>query len=427
MNLRRTITAVLAAALLLPSCAAPVPEDDPSENPDIIETAGTNTQIPTVSAIPLAAASKEPEGIPADETLKSAVTGFSEAFYKLAIQQTEENVILSPLSLYYALALTTNGAVGETKTEMESALGLSTDELNGYLCALTEKLGETENSTVNIANSVWGNSSIFQISPDFRTIAEKYYSTEAKSVQFGDPETVGEINNWVSGKTDGMIPRVVDELDPGLALILLNTVLFDGVWQKEYEEWDVRPDSFHAADGTIPDVDFLCSTESGYFTVDGAVGFSKNYSDSYRFIGVLPDGDVNDFTTRMDLSEIIEKSAKSYAECDAAIPKFEYETSLGLNEIAQSLGIQRAFTDFAELGGLSATGVNDLYISSIFQKAKVILNEHGTKAAAATEIAVAEEGYAILPTVYLDRPFFFVIVDSDGIPLFLGTVENPTA
>ena len=189
----------------------------------------------------------------------------------------------------------------------------------------------------------------------------------------------------------------------------------------------MQPGRFTLSDGSFAFPDFLHSSERGYFTVDGAQGFSKRYKDGYRFIGVLPDGDVNDFTTRMDLSEIIEKSAKSYAECDAAIPKFEYETSLGLNEIAQSLGIQRAFTDSAELGGLSATGVNDLYISSIFQKAKVILNEHGTKAAAATEITIALTSYTPLPTVRLDRPFFFVIVDSDGIPLFLGTVENPAA
>ena len=92
-----------------------------------------------------------------------------------------------------------------------------------------------------------------------------------------------------------------------------------------------------------------------------------------------------------------------------------------------ALGLGSLFTDQAELGGLSATGENNVAVSDILQKAKVILNEHGTKAAAVTGITFNTTAFMPDPTpeVYLDRPFLFVIADADGIPLFMGTVENP--
>ena len=411
----RILTACLASALLLASCASPVGTgDDPA-----VET-GTLT-----APIPLAAAAKDPVGAEADARVTDAVTAFSERFYKEAAKNAEGNMVLSPLSLYYALSLTANGALGDTKADFEKALGMDTDALNEYLYTLTNNLAATENSTVDIANSVWGNEGAFTLSPDFQKIAENYYAAEAESLPF-DAEALARINGWVNDKTDGMIPTLLDELDPGAVMVLLNAVLFDGVWQEEYEEDDIAEGTFTTPGGDVR-ADFLYSTEYGYFETPGGVGFSKPYKDGYRFVAVLPDGGAEAYVASMDLDGILKAAYGSSRKCEVSIPKFEYETSLGLNSAVESLGLGRIFTEQAELGGLSASGQNDLAVSSILQKAKIILNEHGTKAAAATGMVFNTTAFMPdpTPTVYLDHPFLFVIADPAGIPLFIGTVENP--
>ena len=130
----------------------------------------------------------------------------------------------------------------------------------------------------------------------------------------------------------------------------------------------------------------------------------------------------------MDLGVIIARSAESSLKADCAVPRFEYDTTLGLNDVARGLGIGRAFEESAELGGLNASGTNDIRIDSILQKAKIVLNEHGTKAAAATAIEFGVTAFMpeVRREVRLDKPFFYAIVNADGIPLFLGVVTDPT-
>ncbi|MBR4204241.1 MAG: serpin family protein [Clostridia bacterium] len=420
MRFKKWIVLILAGLMLF-SCAS---KEDRTEDADDTSEAAVGTDV--VTAIPLAAAHTEPSPREADDTLRDAVISFSETFYRTLEADRDGNAVYSPLSLYYALALTSNGALGDTKEALEKALGIGTDELNAYLYALTSKLGETGSSTVKISNAFWGNADNFEVSPDFKTVARKYYDAEASSLSFSDPATLAAINDWVSQKTDGMIPTLFDSLDPGMIMALVNTVLFDGVWEEEYEERDIFEDRFTVGPGSVSLAEYLFSKEYSYFTTTGGVGFSKAYKDGYRFIAVLPDGDVGDFAAKMDLTDIIKKSGESRAECEAYIPKFEFETARTLNDVAEQLGAGRALTEDAELGGLSADGVNDIMISTILQKAKIILNEHGTKAAAATGITFGTTALPEpVPEVFLNRPFFFVIVDTDGIPLFLGTVENP--
>ena len=416
----KILSALLASLLLLASCAETAPDPDPGQPAD-------NAETETLTApVPLAAAEKDPVGAEADARVTDALTSFSERFYKEAAKKADGNVILSPLSLYYALALTSNGALGETKADFEAALGMGTEELNEYLYTLTNKLAATENSAVDVANSIWSNSASFSLSPDFQKIAENYYAAEAESLPF-DGEALGRINGWVNEKTDGMIPSLLDELDPEAAMVLLNAVLFDGVWEEQYEESDVQEGTFTPADGGSVRTDFLYSTEYGYFETPGGVGFSKPYKDGYRFVAVLPEGGASEYVQSMDLDGILKSAYASSRKCFVSIPKFEYETTLGLNDVTAALGLGSLFTDQAELGGLSAAGENNVAVSDILQKAKVILNEHGTKAAAVTGITFNTTAFMPDPTpeVYLDRPFLFVIADADGIPLFMGTVENP--
>ena len=370
--------------------------------------------------------------IPEDEldgVFASAVADFSDKLYDRIISEGEkENTVVSPLSVIYAMSLIANGADGKTLEEFETTLGnIPIEQLNEYLYKLTEKLMSSEGSTVVVGNSTWANSKFFHLSDGFTDIAKKYYGAEAKSLPFIN-KAVNQINAWVSEKTDGMINAIVTELDPEMALVLINTILFDGKWETEYNDYDIDDGVFFNYDGTTSDVEYLFSQESGsYFTVKGGVGFSKPYKDGYRFTAVLPTGNIDDFMSSVDVSEVIAASMSPRGNVKVYIPKFEYEFGTELTDILKNMGIETAMTPAANFRNMSADGVTDTYIGSVIQKAKIILNEKGTKAAAAT--AVATYGTTSIPVrevpvIRLERPFFYMIVDESGIPLFIGTVYD---
>ncbi|MBE6616411.1 MAG: serpin family protein [Ruminococcaceae bacterium] len=359
----------------------------------------------------------------------TVLTEFSDTIYKSVSEDNvkKENIIFSPLSVMYALALASNGAEGETLAEFEKLFGgINVDEMNEYLLTLTTELESSRDSKVVIGNSIWANSGLFTLSQDYQITAQKYYSAESRSLKF-DGNAVKEINNWVNEKTDGMIKKAIDDLDPGLATALFNTVLFDGIWAKEYLESDIIDGIFHNYDGKATDVEFLYSKESGsYFEVNGGVGFSKAYKDGYSFTSVLPNGNIDDLLEKSSITEIIDASRGSIENVKVYIPKFEYEYSKSLNKILQGMGLNIAFTDKADFDKMSEVVPANIMISQIFQKAKIVLNEHGTKAAAVTGITYATCAMPVQPDkiIRLDKPFLYIIQDSNGNPLFIGTIYS---
>jgi len=412
MLMKRFVLGLLSAGLCLNGlCSSPIPAPAPMK----------------ATHLPVKAAETEPTGKAPDERLAASVTSFSERMLKECTEESgNKNLILSPLSVIYALTLCSNGASGETLAEFEALNGIPTDEMNEYLWSYAARLAETENSTVRTANSLWGNKNFFTMSEDFRTVSEKYYNAESRSIDFADQSNVEVVNGWVSEKTDGLIPNAVEELNPATMLMLLNTVMFDGKWEKDYKEYQVSEGVFHGATVSHDNVEFMYSTENGYFEVDGGVGFSKMYKDGYAFTAVLPDGDLGEFIANADLGKIADAAMSGSGKVDAAIPKFEYETEMGLLDVLGDMGLKRAMSSQAELYGLSAEGL-PLCIDQVLQKAKVITNEHGTKAAAMTQVSIRLTSARPVEKkiVHLDRPFFYMILDMEtGIPLFTGAVYD---
>ncbi len=288
----------------------------------------------------VAVSASEPVGAEIDEKFLTALVDFSGKLYSAVSDEQTGNMIFSPLSVMYALSLCANGAGGETLGEFEALMGgVSINEMNQYLFSVKNSLEKEGESKVTIANSVWGNSDSFEINPAFADIAERYYSAEAESVPFSDKNSVKLINDWVSGKTDGMIENAVDELDPSLALILLNTILFDGVWAEEYEENDISSGIFTSYSGSTSNVEFMYSRENSYFELNGGVGFCRDYKDGHKFLAVLPHGDVREFVKTMDMHEILSSAENTGGVVDVSIPKFEYESKVALVEILKKLGL----------------------------------------------------------------------------------------
>lgn len=359
-----------------------------------------------------------------------AITDFSvELFRKSA--EDGENTLISPFSVLSALSMTANGADGDTLKQMEDVFGLSLDELNDYFRTYISD----EQDAVTIANSLWlKDQDKLPVSPDFTQAVTDYYQSEIFEEPM-DESTLSKINSWVDENTDGMIQEILDKIQPGTLMYLVNALTFQAKWEEVYEDTDVYQGVFTDEDGNELDTDMMRSTESVWLDGADAEGFMKFYEGGrYAFAALLPDEGVSlddyvDSLTGSEISDIIESRDAGYT-VHAEIPKFSSETDMELPDVLKEMGITDAFSDRADFSRMYDTEGNPgVQISEVIHKTFIEVNEQETKAAAATAVGIVETSLAIDDTekyISLNRPFLYMLVDCDeNIPLFIGTVYAP--
>ena len=357
-------------------------------------------------------------------------------FQECVTGEAEGNVLISPLSVINALAMTAGGARGETLTQMEGLFGADLNSLCSYLKTYNEGLPSDEKYKLHTANSVWvKDNGSFTVCPYFMKINAGYFNADVYIAPF-DGSTLKDINGWVCENTDKMIPEILDQIPEDAVMYLINALAFDAEWQKIYNEYQIRDGSFTCEDGDILDVEMMYSSEYTYLQDTQAQGFLKYYSDKkYAFAALLPEEGISidayaASLTGRDLHELLSNSME--APVEAAIPKFETEYSTLLNNILTALGMTDAFdSELADLSGLGSNPAGNLFISRVIHKTYISVDEKGTKAGAATAVEVKKESAAINPvepkTVYLDRPFVYMIIDcEENLPVFIGAVKDPS-
>ena len=359
----------------------------------------------------------------------SAVMDFAAAL----LRQTagRESVLLSPVSLLYALGMTANGASGETLAQLEQVTGMDRDTLNDYLYTYRMSLPEnTKKCRLSLADSLWVRDG-FRMEDSFLDACINYYDAEVYRSAFDDT-MVSDLNHWVSSKTDGMIDRLLEEAPGSMTMLyLVNAVCFDAKWQEPYEKSQIQEGAaFTAVDGTRQTADLLWSEENIYLSDDDTTGFMKYYDGGrYAFVGLLPREDVplEDYIAGLTGGKLHALlNDHQYGQVEAAIPRFKASSSLELSDALKAMGVTDAFdVAKADLRAMGGAPNDQLHIGSVLQKTYLELDENGTKAAAVTAIGV-DAGSAEPPEVQrvvLDRPFVYMIVDTHAnLPLFLGTV-----
>ena len=364
-----------------------------------------------------------------DSEFIMATSDYALTLFKAAVEP-EHNVMISPLSLMWALAMTTNGAVGQTKKELEALLRCGDiNELNKYLAGLLDATFAEQQ--LKIANSLWIiDRADIVVMPDFLQTVLNYYNAEIFQEKF-DEATLQAVNKWVKDKTKGMIPQVLNELDPETVMLLINAVAFEATWAVAYDKSQIAPGIFHNIKGEEEDVEYMYATEN-YFIEDGqATGFIKHYQDNdYAFVALLPNEGVaiSDYIAQLQGTELIKMlSNREQVDVRTVIPKFQYETTVDMTSILKQLGVETAFDpDAADFSGLLDCSKSDnAYISEVIHKTFIAVDELGTKAGAATVVVINTK--AALPQkeyeVVLNRPFLYLIIDTtSNLPLFIGTV-----
>lgn len=372
-------------------------------------------------------------GKDSDDAFILAQTELALKLFKASANESKnENVLISPLSILLALAMTANGADNETRAEMEALLGgdIPLEELNEYIYTYVNSLPSSEKAKLEIANSIWfKDSESFKANKDFLQTNADYYGAEIYKSAF-DESTLNDINSWVSKNTDGMIKKIYDEIDPDSVMFLINALVFDAEWEKKYTEKNTWERTFTSVTGEERTVEFMHSSEYKYIQGKNVNGFIKNYKGGkYSFVALLPDKNVSIYRYIESLSaESIAKLLDNvYSnEVKAAIPKFESDYSIILNDILSDLGMSSAFAsgsaDFSKLGH---SDVGNLFISEVVHKTFISVDENGTKAAAVTGSNVDCEGESSTVTITLDRPFVYMIIDNEtNLPIFIGAVTD---
>lgn len=382
-----------------------------------------NVSAGDVSEIPLSAAGS------------ASVTDFALRLFK-AGNKDGKNTLISPLSVLAALSMTANGAKGDTLTEMENVLGMPVSQLNGYMHSYLNSLPQGEKYKLSLANSIWfTDDDRFTVNEDFLQTNADYFGADIYKSPFDDT-TLKDINNWVKQKTDGMIPEILDEIPDTAIMYLVNALAFEAEWTEIYTKDAVSTNTFTTADGTQQEVEFMYSTDNGYLEDENATGFIKYYKDrKYAFVALLPNegNTVSEYVNSLNgesLAEMLEKPQD--IPVNTAIPKFETEYDTDMAELLASMGMPKAFdASKADFSALGTSSEGNIFISRVLHKTFISVGEKGTKAGAATAVEMRDEcapGYTENKTVYLDRPFVYMLIDcQNNIPFFIGTLNEVKA
>lgn len=406
---------LLAMLLNLTGCGTTVHTSSPSASGDISATDGEPLDL--LSAI-IRQSSQEKPATPA---LSGSMADFSLALLQSSYR-SGENTILSPYSMYLTLAMTANGAAGDTRSQMESILGMSVEELNLYAL----NLQTTDNAEVTTANSIWLRDSFSPLETYLQTLKD-HYDPQVYSVPF-DPETLNTMNHWIETHTNGRITNALDRMDANVMLYLINTLTFDASWKTLYTTQDITPQTFYGTNGEQV-VEMMTSTENRFLHDGKATGFLKSYeNERYSFMALLPNEGISleSYLSSLSGDQLVQmiQTAES-TKVVATMPKVQLETAVEMKDVLTSMGMVDAFTMNADLSGIN--GEQDLYISRILHKTYLQVDEAGTQAGAVTIEEIVCKGVVLNQEyVFLNRPYLMGIYDhANDCFLFLGTVENP--
>ncbi|MBR6506921.1 MAG: serpin family protein [Clostridia bacterium] len=362
----------------------------------------------------------------------ASLTDFALRLFK-AGNEDGENTLISPLSVLAALSMTANGAKGETLAEMEAVLGMPVNRLNGYMHSYMNSLPSGEKYKLSLANSIWfTDDSRFTVNEDFLQTNADYFGADIYRSPF-DNSTLKDINLWVEQKTDGMIPEILDEIPEAAVMYLINALAFEAEWMEIYTKDSVSTNTFTTADGTSQQVEFMYSTESGYFEDENATGFIKYYKDrKYAFVALLPNEGitVTEYVNSLDGESLASMLADPInSKVKVSIPKFETEYDTEMSEILFEMGMKKAFNGFeADFSALGTSTAGNIFISRVLHKTFISVGEKGTKAGAATVVEMQDEcapEFEETKKVYLDRPFVYMLIDCENsIPFFIGTLNE---
>lgn len=356
------------------------------------------------------------------------------------IKKKDKNTFISPYSIYTALAMLTNGADGNTKTQLFNTLGISN------LSDLNTKLGDYMKGgldpkvTLNVANSLWISKDLTtspNIDTDFVNPLKQFYNADVvKNFDFNSVDAVKTLNKWVSDRTNGLIKNTFEDTS-NLVTTLINTVYFKGRWSCIFTK--SAEELFYGTSGA-KNVDLMEKNDNyySYYKDDNFRGISIPYSRGRYSMDVFMSTDETKNTGEVWSSLSNEQQAATIASMDAKskftqvntlkLPKFKlnYDADDNLDKALVKMGLTDMYDETKSDLSKIAPGV---FVDRVIHKTAISVDEEGTEAAAVTAIAIATAALidkdAEAVDFIVNRPFVFCIRDKvSGVILFIGEINN---
>tara|TARA_R110002049_G_scaffold219075_1_gene390797 strand:- start:63 stop:1289 length:1227 start_codon:yes stop_codon:yes gene_type:complete len=352
-------------------------------------------------------------------------------FKEIAQTETENNFMVSPVSASLALGMVYNGTAGETQQVFANVFNYGNttlEETNLVNQNIIDNLTRTSSGTIfEIANSLWVKNT-FPVKETFLEANKTYYFAEVQNIDFSDPKTLETINNWVSNKTNGKIPSILNEISPNAVLYAINALYFKSDWKFRFNPEDTKQLPFQLDNGTVKQVDMMAMEQDlKYFsnTVFSSVALPYK-NDKYTMALMLPHTDktVDDITAIMNIENWTDWENNYFVKnIKITMPKFTFSYKKLFNEALTNLGLGIAFTENANFSGLSDINAQ---ISFVLQKTFIDVNEKGTEAAAVTAVGMETTSVGGPEQFLLNRPFLFAITEKEtGAICFMGKVGFP--
>jgi serine protease inhibitor len=369
-------------------------------------------------------------------TLIESDNSFAFDIFSQVLKNTgvNENVMISPMSISYALSMTLNGADGSTRSAMLEALrlnGITIDAINNSYKNLTEALLSVDKRVlISIANSVWTEND-FAVKQAFIDILTNYYDAESKSFDINDSSAPDKINAWIEDKTNGLIKEMIDKLEDNTVMLLINAIYFKGKWKSEFDKSKTAEMPFYDTGSNEVDVPMMKQeTEFSVYQGDGFILAEFPYGQGNFVMDViLPDKQsclCNTMALLSDANFTNWISQMSKRKTDVSFPRFKYGFKKKLKDVLSDMGMGIAFTENADFSNISDQ--YDLLINDVTHQSFIETNEEGTEAAAAT---VVDIGLTSMPPPSLvfkmDHPFVYIIRETTtNSIIFMGRVSDPS-
>lgn len=378
---------------------------------------------------------KETQQLTKEDRMRKADQIFAfELFEKVFIDEANEenkDFMISPISLSMALSMTMNGTDGETNQAIRKTLKMNDfteKELNAYYRNLKNYLLKSDPATkISIANSIWTNKFV-PVKCGFKRVNKRNYDAEIKKVEFGNPETVRQINQWASDNTNGLIDNVIDKTNADDLIYLLNAIYFKGNWSTRFDVSNTMEAPFFYEPGKRVKVDMMQQLNKFDYNEDRNLQMIKlPYGNkSYSMIVLLPRKEQSLISIIASLQDANYwerlNAGLRQAEVDLSLPKFKTEYSKRLNGVLTDMGMGVMFSDRADFSKISKYPANLTFVK---QDSYISTDESGTEAAAVTMVGRKSSLETERVTFRADRPFMYVIQENNtGSILFMGTVKN---
>ncbi len=378
----------------------------------------------------------------------AALQGLTADLYRRLAAAELANLVCSPYSVAAALAMTRNGARGETATEMDRVLSCAdlsvyNAGMNALTRAIESRAGTQERAdgskatvALDVANSLWGQRDT-RWEAEFLAALARFYGAGMHLVDYKSNAEAARtlINRWTADKTHDRIPDLIPTgaLDALVRLVLVNAIYLKAPWEEPFESSLTRPRPFRRFDGSVVQVPTMSGALelAGYGTGPGWQAARLPYAGrDLAMTVVVPDSsDLQQFSQSLDETRLkqILSAPQPVPMLNLQLPRFKVRLTTELTEHLAALGMPTAFDSTrADFSGM--TTQERLFISEVFHDAYIAVDEKGTEAAAATAVVVSVVSGSLGITLNVDRPFFFVIHDVEtATPLFIGHVADPSA